>query len=511
MTDLGTSAAKEAKEYFSNMDRHRIIFKYESIKDDFPIQIALNCTCLHDGGGGGDAASAHYICTQLNVLLIDAHDIEISYSTDIPSYNPLTLSNNNMKYYIKQECEQQHQLNNPISQPKQYPDNYDDIRAVINDVCTKLDGTSVEITNLLIIRVVVQLSLAAQFAKFNQSDFYKSFHLQQTFKLTNVVLFDHNAEEIISFGKDASGVIPTKYQKGNLSIIVGHSFDGHSYCTSFNINNSEEDRYDIPMSNFIVDRKLVNPQGSCGASGWINTSTTVSCTDYSVNADLSTGEQYYLFPINGNNLFSIGFVSGFWMSNLAIGNGTGWSIISRVNTFVRLDGFLNRSPVATTLPIIYKEVKEQLFDDRIAPGAISGSAYCGKFLHNRYGGCKDTLSVDPKLDGQQYRLVIWDSMNKFNSDHDILELFDTGYSCILKYEKGVAKGVPIARNAGSLSPLASKFDRQRVLAIDQYNNIYVTDTFYHRIQKWGPNDSDGTTIAGGTRNGKGVNQLFFSG
>ncbi|CAF3771809.1 unnamed protein product [Rotaria sp. Silwood1] len=74
-----------------------------------------------------------------------------------------------------------------------------------------------------------------------------------------------------------------------------------------------------------------------------------------------------------------------------------------------------------------------------------------------------------------------------------------------------AKGVPIARNAGSLSPLASKFDRQRVLAIDQYNNIYVTDTFYHRIQKWGPNDSDGTTIAGGTRNGKGVNQLFFSG
>ncbi|CAF4920744.1 unnamed protein product, partial [Rotaria sp. Silwood1] len=68
------------------------------------------------------------------------------------------------------------------------------------------------------------------------------------------------------------------------------------------------------------------------------------------------------------------------------------------------------------------------------------------------------------------------------------------------YIFGVAKGVPIARNAGSLSPLASKFDRQRVLAIDQYNNIYVTDTFYHRIQKWGPNDSDGTTIAGGTRN-----------
>ncbi|CAF3164576.1 unnamed protein product [Rotaria sp. Silwood2] len=108
MTDLGTSIAKEAKEYFSNMDCHRIIFKYESIKDDFPMQIALNCalnddqqdwikwhtedinpiyninslvpdddqlgTCLH-GGGGGDAASAHYICTQLNPLTLSLFNI----------------------------------------------------------------------------------------------------------------------------------------------------------------------------------------------------------------------------------------------------------------------------------------------------------------------------------------------------------------------------------------------------------------------------------------------------
>ncbi|CAF0924148.1 unnamed protein product [Rotaria sordida] len=99
MTDLGTSTAKEAKEYFSNMDRHRIIFKYESIKDDFPIQIAFHCalnddqqdwikwqredinprydhqlgTCLH--GGGGDAASEHYICTQLNPLTLSLFNV----------------------------------------------------------------------------------------------------------------------------------------------------------------------------------------------------------------------------------------------------------------------------------------------------------------------------------------------------------------------------------------------------------------------------------------------------
>jgi hypothetical protein len=44
-------------------------------------------------------------------------------------------------------------------------------------------------------------------------------------------------------------------------------------------------------------------------------------------------------------------------------------------------------------------------------------------LQIRYGGCKGTLSVDPRLDAnKQYQLKIRDSMNKFTTDHDILEL-----------------------------------------------------------------------------------------
>ncbi|CAF1473862.1 unnamed protein product [Rotaria sordida] len=43
-------------------------------------------------------------------------------------------------------------------------------------------------------------------------------------------------------------------------------------------------------------------------------------------------------------------------------------------------------------------------------------------LQIRYGGCKGTFSVDPRLDTQQYQLQIRDSMNKFISDHDILEI-----------------------------------------------------------------------------------------
>ncbi|UJR09769.1 hypothetical protein I4U23_013996 [Adineta vaga] len=43
-------------------------------------------------------------------------------------------------------------------------------------------------------------------------------------------------------------------------------------------------------------------------------------------------------------------------------------------------------------------------------------------LQIRYGGCKGTLSVVPELNGQKYQMIIRDSMNKFTSDHDTLEI-----------------------------------------------------------------------------------------
>ncbi|CAF1114289.1 unnamed protein product [Didymodactylos carnosus] len=40
----------------------------------------------------------------------------------------------------------------------------------------------------------------------------------------------------------------------------------------------------------------------------------------------------------------------------------------------------------------------------------------------RYGGCKGTLACDPSLDGEKTQILIRDSMRKFNSDDDILEM-----------------------------------------------------------------------------------------
>jgi len=40
---LGTSTAKEAKEYFSDMDKHKIPFKYAGAEDDASITLVIYC------------------------------------------------------------------------------------------------------------------------------------------------------------------------------------------------------------------------------------------------------------------------------------------------------------------------------------------------------------------------------------------------------------------------------------------------------------------------------------
>lgn len=97
------------------------------------------------------------------VLVNGAHGVGTGYSTDIPSYDPLVLSNN-MKYYIRQYRKK----SDPDGDSKQYIDiqlkelipwykNFtgqikllenDRTRGIINGVCAQLDDTSIEITDL---------------------------------------------------------------------------------------------------------------------------------------------------------------------------------------------------------------------------------------------------------------------------------------------------------------------------------------------------------------------------
>ncbi|CAF4191673.1 unnamed protein product, partial [Adineta steineri] len=98
-----------------------------------------------------------------------------------------------------------------------------------------------------------------------------------------------------------------------------------------------------------------------GASGswsgvWINMNTLINCTDYSTALVVTSGEHYETQPFPLNIAFSIVFGANAWLSNLAYGGGTPWSVVCRVNTAIRPDGYINTSPIAVSLPIIYKQI-----------------------------------------------------------------------------------------------------------------------------------------------------------
>jgi hypothetical protein len=84
--------------------------------------------------------------------------------------------------------------------------------------------------------------------------------------------------------------------------------------------------------------------------------TAVVCTDFSVALIVSSGEYFETHTIPLNVAFSIGFVSGNWFANLVVGGNGGWSVVNQINTALRPDGYINSSPLAVSLPIIYKQV-----------------------------------------------------------------------------------------------------------------------------------------------------------
>ncbi|UJR17501.1 hypothetical protein I4U23_004396 [Adineta vaga] len=123
-------------------------------------------------------------------------------------------------------------------------------------------------------------------------------------------------------------------------------------------------RLSVPCYDSTISSKGLIGSGSCTCvSGpcptWSAMSTSTHCTDYSSILDVSSGERYELRTIPLNMSFSIAFPSGDWFANLAKGGNSVWRITNRVSTFFRPDGYLNSSPVAVTLPIIYKEINIQ--------------------------------------------------------------------------------------------------------------------------------------------------------
>ena len=70
------------------------------------------------------------------------------------------------------------------------------------------------------------------------------------------------------------------------------------------------------------------------------------------------------------------------------------------------------------------------------------------------------------------------------------------------------EGTTVA-GGNSYGSAANQLKNPYRFTFDSSGNLYIADTYNHRIQKWAPGASEGTTIAGGNGYGSAANQLHY--
>jgi hypothetical protein len=122
------------------------------------------------------------------------------------------------------------------------------------------------------------------------------------------------------------------------------------YCTEADVAAGTP----IPVSAYMTCLQ------NCTSSTYpaVGLSTVMTSTDCDANTLIESwsGESYTTLTLPLTTSITIGYPSSAWFGNLYIGGGGTWSIVNRLNLGLRPDGYINTSPVTTTLPVIFVPV-----------------------------------------------------------------------------------------------------------------------------------------------------------
>ena len=78
-----------------------------------------------------------------------------------------------------------------------------------------------------------------------------------------------------------------------------------------------------------------------------------------------------------------------------------------------------------------------------------------------------------------------------------------------KWLNGASSGTTIAGVSASFGSSATQFNLPKRMALDKCGNMYIADSYNHRVQKFAPGSTVGITVAGGNGNGSTANQLSY--
>ncbi|CAF1573770.1 unnamed protein product, partial [Adineta steineri] len=97
---------------------------------------------------------------------------------------------------------------------------------------------------------------------------------------------------------------------------------------------------------------MKNCASSNFSSGGIPANMKTSDCDPNPLIESWGGELYTNLTLPLTTDITIGYNASQWLSALWKGNSTSWSIVNRLNLAPRPDGYINSSPVSTTLPVV---------------------------------------------------------------------------------------------------------------------------------------------------------------
>jgi hypothetical protein len=143
---------------------------------------------------------------------------------------------------------------------------------------------------------------------------------------------------------------------GYAQILIHQRYFWNRQWTSFPSPNCTEANVaaqtPIPVNSLMICLR------NCTSSNYSSLSTVMTSTDCDSNSLIESwsGERYDTLTLPLTTSITIGFNSSAWFSLLYIGSNGDWSLVNRLNLGLRPDGYINTSPVTTTLPVIFVPV-----------------------------------------------------------------------------------------------------------------------------------------------------------